>query len=273
MPDAAIDQRTALPVISRPLLALFRTIVRRYFHRQFHGVRLGGGHHLDSLSGPLIIYANHSSWWDPMIAYLLASALLPQRAHYAPMDAAALVRYGILRRIGVFPVEMGTRRGAAQFLRTGQAVLRSGAVLWVTPQGQFADPRQRPLVFKPGIAALAARLGRCTLVPLAIEYTFWDERFPEALLLFGDPVQVTDINPESLEPRLITALEDTMEALKQRALTRNPEAFERTLSFRAPGAGGLYALAQRLRAFTLRRPYVAEHTPTRGSGAIPQGPQ
>ena len=44
------------------------------------------------------------------------------------MDAAALERYGILKRVGVFGVEMKTARGAAQFLRTGLAILASGGV-------------------------------------------------------------------------------------------------------------------------------------------------
>lgn len=270
MPDAAIDRRRQIPAISRPLLVTFRYFVRRYFRRQFHGVRLGGAHHLASISGPLILYANHSSWWDPMVAYLLAANLLPGRKHFAPMEANALARYGVLRHLGIFPVELHTARGAVQFLRTGEAILRSGGVLWITPQGQFVDTRQRPLVFKPGLAALAARLGECTVVPLAIEYTFWDERLPETLVLLGEPIHVSGERAESLEPRLITALDATMEALKQRAISRSPSAFERTLSFNAGGAGGLYALAQRLRAFVLRKPYQAEHTSTRDQGAIPQ---
>ncbi len=268
MPDAAIDRRDDVPAISSPLLALFRHIVRRYFRSHFHSVRLSGAHHLSSVSGPLILYANHSSWWDPMIAYLLAAELLPHRKHYAPMDAAALTRYGVLRRLGVFPVEMRTPRGAAQFLRTGRSILRSGAVLWVTPQGQFADPRERPLLFKPGLAALAARLSECTLVPLAIEYTFWNERLPEALLLMGDPIYVRGESADSLEPRLIAALEGSMEALKRMAVARDTAPFERTLSFRAAGTGGIYAIAQRLRAFALGKPYQAEHGPSHRNGAV-----
>ncbi len=270
MPDAANDRRDEIPAISRPLLALFRYIVGRYFRRHFHSVRLSGASRLSSVSGPLIIYANHCSWWDPMIAYFLAAKLLPHRKHYAPMDAAALTHYGVLRRLGVFPVEMHTPRGAAQFLRTGRAVLRSDAVLWVTPQGQFADPRERPLLFKPGLAALAARLGQCTLVPLAIEYTFWNERFPEALLLMGDPIHVSGKSANSLEPKLIAALEGSMEALKAMVVNRDPASFERTLSFRAAGTGGIYAIAQRLRAFALRRPYQAEHGSSHRNGAVSQ---
>ena len=45
-------------------------------------------------------------------------------------------------------------------------------MLWVTPQGEFVDARTRPLEFKPGLAALAARVARveggCTVLPLAI---------------------------------------------------------------------------------------------------------
>jgi len=270
MPDAANNRRNEIPAISRSLLALFRYIVRRYFRRHFHSVRLSGANRLCSISGPLVIYANHCSWWDPMISYLLAQKLLPHRKHFAPMDSAALARYGVLRRLGVFPVEMHTLRGAAQFLRTGHAVLRSGAVLWVTPQGQFADTRERPLIFKPGLAALAARLGQCTLVPLAIEYTFWNERLPEALLLMGDPVHVSGESAGCLEPRLVAALESSMEALKAMVIARDPAPFERTLSFRAAGTGGIYAIAQRLRAFALRKPYQAEHGSSHQNGAVSQ---
>ncbi len=273
MAHAEIRRREEVPSVSRPLLALFRYIVRRYFRRQFHGVRLAGEHHLASISGPLILYANHSSWWDPMVAYLMAAKLFPRHRHYAPMDAGALTRYAVLRRIGVFPVEMRTARGAAQFLRTGLAILRSGSVLWVTPQGQFVDPRERPLRFKPGLAALASRMRQCTVLPLAIEYTFWDERLPETLLLIGEPVHVSGESAETVEGRLVSALEKTMDDLKARALTRSPAAFDRTLSFNAAGAGGLYGLTQRLRALVLRRPYQAEHTPSPGNGAVPQGPQ
>ncbi len=52
--------------------------------------------------------------------------------------------------------------------------------------------RTRPAVFRPGLAALVARLGACTLVPLAFEYTFWDERLPEILISCGQPIEVTD---------------------------------------------------------------------------------
>ena len=253
------------PTISAPLLRWFRRIVRRYFRRQFHAVRITGRQHARGIEGPLIVYANHSSWWDPMVAFLLAEQLFPHRPHYAPMDAAALRRYPILARLGVFPVEMNSPRGAVQFLRSGEALLADGGILWITPQGRFNDPRERPLTFKPGLSALATRaaahLGACTVLPLAIEYPFWDERLPECLLRLGPPIRLTpSTTTDELDATLRTALAAEMDALAALALQRSPLAFD-TLIGGSAGAGGFYALGQRLKALLTRRPYVPEHTP------------
>jgi len=254
-----------LPTISTPVLLFFRRIVRGYFKRHFHAVRIAHAERFKNIAGPWIVYANHSSWWDPMVSVLLAAELMPERKHYAPMDAAALEKYGILKWLGIFPVEMASARGAVQFLRTGEAILESGGVLWVTPQGRFADPRERPLEFKAGMAALATRvaskLGSCTLLPLAIEYPFWDERLPETLLFFAEPVIVhAGETAEVVQQRSIMALEEALDELKGKALARDSSAFK-TLTQGSLGTGGFYALGKRVRAFVTRRPYVPEHTP------------
>ena len=253
---------TTVPAISQPLLALFRTIVRRYFRRHFRAVRVQGADRFRDLHGPLIVYANHSSWWDPMVSFLLSAELMPHRRHFAPMEAESLNRYAVLKKLGVFPVEIETSRGAVQFLRTGQAVLESGGVLWITPQGRFADPRERPLTFKPGLATLAARVGQCTVLPLAIEYTFWNERKPEVLMEFADPIQVDGADAADLGANLLEALTRVMDQLEARARTRDPSSFERVLAHGSVGAGGMYGFGQRLRAVLLRRPYQPEHTRT-----------
>ncbi len=69
-----MDER--IPKISRPLLLWFRWIVRRNFRAAFHAVRLAGVDRLPTMDAPLLVYANHCSWWDPMVAFLLASKLM-----------------------------------------------------------------------------------------------------------------------------------------------------------------------------------------------------
>jgi len=254
----ALEQE--VPPISGFTLRLFTRIVRRYFRSHFRSVMAQHAERLAAQSGPLIVYANHSSWWDPMISILLAQTLLPGSKHYAPMDADALARYPILRRLGIFPVEMTTARGAAQFLRTGCAILREGGVLWVTPQGRFADPRAWPLAFKPGLAALALRVPEATIVPLAIEYTFWDERLPEALLHVGSAVTLEVASTtENATKQLETALAAAMLALQKASIARDPHAFEPLLQGKR-GTGGFYGLGRRLRAFFGRKPLQLDHT-------------
>ena len=262
-----------IPKISQPLLRWFRWIVRRNFEQGFHAVRLQGMNRLPGFDGPVLIYANHSSWWVPMVAFLLSGELMNTRRHYAPMDATALVRYKILGWMGVFPVEISSARGAVQFLRTGEAILRDGGVLWVTPQGRFADVRERPVEFKPGIAALAARIPGCAVLPLAIEYVFWDERTPEALLQLGEPVIVgKGERPDALESRLKAALEVTMSEMQERAMSRDAGRFERVLVRGRVGVGGMYGLGKRVKALVMRTPYQPEHSvPGSSQGSAVKG--
>ena len=250
-----------VPHISKFVLWFFRRIVRGYFRRHFSGVRLSRASNLASLNDErLIVYANHSSWWDPMVLVLMAAKLMPNRQHFAPMDAAALERYGIFRRIGVFGVEMNTARGAAQFLRTGSKIVLDGGVLWVTPQGRFADSRERPLAFKPGLAALAAKMETgCTVLPLAIEYVFWNERLPETLLHFGEPVHVNGQSVEEVRSLIEAALLKTMDTLKTEAMARKPAAFS-LVHDGTVGTGGFYELGQRMLATVRRRRFQPEHT-------------
>ena len=249
-----------VPPISRLTLRFFTRIVRGYFRRHFRAVMVQHKERLAQARGPLIVYANHSSWWDPMVSVLLAQTLLPGRAHYAPMDAAALARYPILRKIGIFPVELGSRRGAAQFLRTSQVILRDGGVLWITPQGRFADPREFPLAFRPGLGALAARSPGIELLPLAIEYTFWDERLPETLLHLGKPLQLpAESDAQTATRCLESALAEVMLALRGASLARDASAFSVLLTG-ARGTGGFYALGRRLRTWLTRKPLSLDHT-------------
>ena len=220
---------------------------------------------LQEASGSLIVYANHSSWWDPLMLVLMAQTVRPGLRHYAPMDAAALARYPIFRKLGIFPVEMSTARGAAMFLRTGKAVLQSGGVLWLTPQGRFADPRSSPLAFKPGIGALAERMPGVPLLPMAVEYTFWDERLPEALVRFGEAVHVVG-NQAGHTPmsQLEEALAREMLALQTASLARDARAFTPVLSG-ARGTGGLYGWARQVRALFTGKRLQQDHTARPGS--------
>lgn len=183
--------RELLPAISKKRLALFAHYSRGFIRRHFNAVRLLETHPLPSELDdfPVAVFLNHASWWDPLIGLYLANTFFPARAGFAPIDAQALTRYRFLTKCGFFPVEPESTRSAAEFLSTSSAILSSPSrMLWLTPQARFFDVRMRPLHFQPGLAHLAARANDTLFLPLALEYTFWEERLPEVLLGWGEPV-------------------------------------------------------------------------------------
>jgi 1-acyl-sn-glycerol-3-phosphate acyltransferase len=256
----------ALPRRSGLMLALFRAYTRRYLARHFHAVRLSRrGPVPVAAGGPLVVVLNHPSWWDPLVCLWL-SGLLPGREHYAPMDAAALGRYRFFGRLGFFAVERGTLRGAAAFLRTGLAVGgRPQAVLWVTAQGRFADPRT-PAALEPGIGHLARRLEGGHLVPLALEYPFWHERLPEALIRFGTPIPLGTgghLSAAEWTAYLGQQLTVTQEHLAAEACGQDGRDFETLIQGRV-GVGGVYDLWRRVRARLRGERFRPEHAPGEG---------
>jgi 1-acyl-sn-glycerol-3-phosphate acyltransferase len=254
--------KPALVRPSRRILSFFHTYLHWYIGRHFHAMHLANSGRFPRTSGPLIVYANHASWWDPLAFIVISRHFLPTATHYAPMDAAALEHYGMLRKLGLFAVESGTQRGAAQFLGAAREILSTpNSVLWVTPEGRFTDMRTRPAVFRPGMAAMVARLGACTLVPLAFEYTFWDERLPEILISCGDAIEVSDGHLHSTaewSEKLALALAATQDELAALAKLRDPARFATVLSGRV-GVSGVYETWKRFRALLSGRVYQGSH--------------
>ena len=80
------------------------------------------------LSGPLVVVANHPSWWDPLVGLILTEFMHEGRVHYCPIDVNGLTQYPFLERLGFFGVEVGTPRGSLAFLRQSQSILSSRRV-------------------------------------------------------------------------------------------------------------------------------------------------
>jgi hypothetical protein len=182
-----------------------------------------------------------------MICLVLAQRYFPDRRHYGPIDARALERYGVLKRLGFFPIDRGTAKGARQFLRASSAILDDPcSMLWLSPGGGFADPRART-EFEPGIGRLAAREG-ITFLPLALEYPFWEEKKPEALAAFGKPWESREnITRHQRVEELELALAAAQGSLAAAALARQEEGFEPLLEGES-GVGGIYDVYRRLKA-------------------------
>lgn len=260
LPLPADSDAPALPARWPWLFRKFRKYSHKYAARHFHAVRVAkNAPPPRSWQGPAILVLNHPSWWDPIIAFVLSS-YWPTRLDYAPMDDAALNKYSILSRVGLFGVKQGTIAGAADFLKLSRAVLaRDDASIWITAQGQFTDVRERPVRLMPGVGHLAAELRHGVIIPVALEYPFWDERTPEALIGFGPAIHSGEAHSPRDWTRLIAvALESAQDRLAIEARSRDAKRFHTIVAGRA-GVGGMYDLGRRLKSWLSGRRFRPGH--------------
>ncbi len=170
-------------------LAVARRYVRRRLAHGLDGFRAAG---LDrarqaAAAGPVILAANHVSWWDPFLVVALDEALGTEG--YALMDAGNLGGLPFFARLGAIPLDRSTPARLRAGLRAGAALLdRPGRAVWMFPQGRLRPAHLRPLGIHPGIALLARLAPGASVVPIAFQYAFGEHPAPSALAWLGEPI-------------------------------------------------------------------------------------
>jgi 1-acyl-sn-glycerol-3-phosphate acyltransferase len=231
-------------------MRFFDRYLDRYLGRRFHRVHLR--RRPEGLVGergrPRLFVVSHTSWWDVLVGYLLARRVVGG-ANCAPMDEAQLARYRILCRLGIYSVDRGSARGMREFLAYTTARLSEGTAVWITPQGEIAPWRRRPLSFQTGVGHLVRRVPDVVVRPVAIAYEFLEEPRPEIFAAFGPPRSFgSRLDPEEVTRQLARDLEAEMDALDAALLARDLRGFEVLLEGRT-STSAVYDRVRRLRAW------------------------
>ncbi len=137
--------------------------------------------------------------------------------------------------------------------------------LGITAQGRFTDVRERPVRLKRGVARVLFELPRVEAVPIALEYPFWNEPKPEALVRFGRPLRPRARSVDAVNSVLERALEAELDALADAALSRDASRFELLVAGRGRGVGVWQDLPQVLRVWARGRRFDPSH------GAVGRG--
>ncbi len=258
----AARELAGLPAVSPFLSRGFNWYVPRYLRRHFNAVRVVKQTAPElSAQDAVICFANHPGWWDPLFAILLNRLYMPERTVYAPIDQTALDQYPIFRKLGFYGIDMHSLEGAKRFLAVTRALLQQPhTAIWMTPGGRFADVRSRT-TFAPGLGHVAATVSGVTLVPVALEYTYWEERTPEALVAFGRPTvtQASERSKDEWQRELEERLAEAQSSLADRAISRDAAGFDIVLEGSA-GVGGWYDRCRRLKSFVMRTEFEPRHS-------------
>ncbi|TWU46261.1 hypothetical protein Poly51_56570 [Rubripirellula tenax] len=259
------DSSDGVPVVPGWFQDGFHRFLKPYLGRHFHAVAVDR----DSRSGasvcngePLVVFGNHPSWWDPLVAHYLNRTLFPERQFFAPIDASALAQYKVFGKLGFYGVELNHASGAAAFLKTSKRILDTpNTAIWMTPEGRFCDARDDTAPLMPGLAHLCSKRSGGWALPLALEYVFWDERLPVCMARLGEPIRIGDhvgIDKAAWNELLTAALRENQSRLSQSSIIRSSEPFDNVLSGRR-GAGGTYDFFRRIKSWATGKRFRAQH--------------
>ena len=106
------------------------------------------------------------------------------------------------------------------------------------------------------------------ILPLALEYPFWEERYPEALARFGSPIAIGDGSRHGVAEwmGIIEASTDRDAGRPGRRRRPGCRVRSRPSSAAQAGVGGVYDLWRRLKAFLCGKRFVARSRDTGSAG-------
>lgn len=178
-----------IPARKSPLFnAFFAGHARSRIHASFGAVVVHGLERTRALGRerPLLLVANHVSWWDPLVILHASQHLLEVDGH-AMMNAANLRRLPFFGLVGAFGVDLASASDGAAALRYAAKLLdRPGRAAWIFAQGEERPANVRPLGFRPGAAAIRRVARRAAAVPVAIRYEHLASERPTLFLSFGE---------------------------------------------------------------------------------------
>lgn len=173
---------------SDPLLRwVFLPYFRWLFRRRYAGLYLTG--ELPT-QGPVLVLANHTSWWDGPLG-LLMTGLFSPLAGYMAMEAENLARYPAFRRAGCFGLDRASpARALGALAYAGELLRQPDAAVWLFPQGRMRHLDQRPLEFEGGLGLLGRYIGDVSVVSVSFRFEAAGEERPEAHVWVDTPRRV-----------------------------------------------------------------------------------
>lgn len=213
---------------SRLFETLFAVYNRNLFRRRFAALRVQGIENLQNRESdlPLVLYANHSSWWDGLVAFEIGRAA--RLDHFLMMEEKQLKQLFLFRRLGAFSVVRENPRQSLRSINYAVEILKEkpNRALWIFPQGEILPNEARPLRFYQGLARIVEKTGECIAVPVAMRYEFLGKFKPAAFAKIGKAEILADIkDAKQLTERFSVRLTETLDELKVDIATEKASAF------------------------------------------------
>jgi 1-acyl-sn-glycerol-3-phosphate acyltransferase len=210
---------------SRWFERVFKIYNRNLLKRRFHSFRVSGLDNFVKVNSS-IVYVNHSSWWDGLVAFEISKAL--RADSFIMMEEKHLRNLFLFRKLGAFSVVRENPRQSVKSLNYAVNLLKEKKektfrTLWIFPQGEILPNDSRPLYFYNGLAKIIERVRGCSAVPLAIRYEFLNEYKPEIFVKIGKSENFNniDFNSKKLTRNFESRISKTLDEIKNDVVSRN----------------------------------------------------
>jgi 1-acyl-sn-glycerol-3-phosphate acyltransferase len=162
---------------------------------------------------PILLVANHVSWWDGFLLRAVQRDLRPQSVLYTLALERELRSHPILRFTGGIGVDPASPSSVLRAVRRFETNRREfpDAVFAYFPQGCIAPSFKRPLEFRRGVELFARALAPLTVLPVAIHIEPITNLAPTAFVTLGNPFASDgNINHHDLERQIHALLDETL---------------------------------------------------------------
>lgn len=184
--------------------------------RRLDGVHLAGpGLDAPWPDLPILLVANHVSWWDGFLLREVQRRLRPDAPLHVIMLEEELRRVPVFRWMGAVPLS-ASPMGARMLLRRLRHHLeeRPNAVIGYFPQGRIWPSHRRPLGFERGGGWLASHLAPIAVVPVGLHLEPLTRPAPAAFISVGAPMMVgEDFLVNGAAPALETRVTAAVDAI------------------------------------------------------------
>ncbi len=204
MDHEALHRRTRERGVNRFVLLVVRIILTTFFWIYFRMQRIGREHIPEE--GPVILAANHRSFFDPFVIGTMTRRPVYYVAKKELFGFSRVLSW-LLNALGAFPVDRGRRD--QETIETAKIILARGGIVLMFPEGTRTRPGAlgRP---RRGVGRLALETG-APVVPIAVIGTEdirngWRIRPRKVRARAGRPLQFPRI--EDASPALAGAVTD-----------------------------------------------------------------
>ncbi|MFO8192128.1 MAG: lysophospholipid acyltransferase family protein [Bacillota bacterium] len=104
---------------------------------------------LKDQGGPVLLIANHFSWWDGFLARYAVTKTLKKKV-FVMMLEEELSKHPFLRKVGAFSIRRNSRSASQSIQYARQILQKPDHLLLIFPQGKFQSSHQYPLDFEEG---------------------------------------------------------------------------------------------------------------------------